>query len=119
MSIRNNPVVREIDQQQRADFRRTVGVAGAIVLMLLFSTWQHLRVVKSGYEVSQLTVQRDAVAKANRLLRLEFERLSAPRAIEERAIRELHMVAPLDQDVLFIDRVQTTKPTRAVVADAR
>src|SRR5579862_310765 len=86
--IRNNPVVREIDQQQRAEFRRTVGVAAAIVLMLLFSTWQHLRVVKSGYQVSGLRAERDAAMRDYRLLRLELERATAPRTIEERATRE-------------------------------
>ena len=117
--IRNNPVVREIDQQQRADFRRTVGIAAAIVLMLLFSTWQRLRVLDGGYEVSKLQVQRDEAARTNRLLRLELEQLSAPRVIQERAERELHMVQPAGSDVLFIARVKTAKPTKTIVADAR
>ena len=117
--IRNNPVVREIDRQQRSDFYRTVAIAAAVVLALLFSTWQHWRVLKSGYEVSKLVSQRDAAAQTNRLLRLAVERLSAPRIVEERAARELHMVAPAPADVIYIDRVRSSKPARAVVADAR
>lgn len=113
--IRNNPVVREIDQQQRADFRRTVGIVALIVLMVLFSTWQRLRVVESGYEVAQLKSARAAAIKENRLLRLEFERQSAPNVIEDRAIKELHMTRPSGSDVLYIDRVRATKPTKAVV----
>jgi cell division protein FtsL len=117
--IRNNPVVREIDQQQRADFRRTVGIVGLIVLMLLFSTWQRLRVVKGGYEVAQLQSARTAALKENRRLRLEFERASAPAVIDERAKRELHMIVPSGPDVIFIDRVRATKPTKSAVVVAR
>jgi cell division protein FtsL len=117
--IRNNPVVREIDQQQRADFRRTVGIVGLVVLMLLFSTWQRLRVVKGGYEVAQLQSERVAALKENRLLRLEFERASAPSVIDERAKKELHMVVPTGSDVIFIDRVRATKPAKSAVVVAR
>jgi hypothetical protein len=117
--IRNNPVVREIDQQQRAEFRRTLGIVGLIVLMLLFSTWQRLRVVKSGYEVSLLQSERAAAIKENRLLRLEFERASAPSVIQDRAMRELHMVIPSGSDVLDIDRVRASKPVKSAVVDAR
>ena len=42
--IRNNPVVREIDFEQKREFRRTLILAGLIVAMLLFSAWQHLKV---------------------------------------------------------------------------
>ena len=117
--IRNNPVVREIDQQQRAEFRRTMGIAGLIVLMLLFSTWQRLRVVKGGYEVSQLNSARAEALKENRLLRLAFEQASAPSVIEERARRELHMVLPSAADVYFVNRVRATKPSKSAVVDAR
>ena len=115
--VRNNPIVREVDRQQRTDFYRTAGLAGLIVLMLLFATWQHLRVVKSGYQVAELKAQREAAAAANRLLRLDVERLSAPRVIEERAIRELHMIVPASSDLVFIDRVKTGKPSKSVVAE--
>jgi hypothetical protein len=117
--IRNNPVVREIDQQQRADFRRTLGIVGLIVLMLLFSTWQRLRVVKSGYEVSLLQSERVAELKRYRLLRLEFERASAPGVVDDRARRELHMVVPTGADILYIDRVRSTKPLKSAVVVAR
>jgi len=113
--IRNNPVVRQIDQQQRADFRRTMGIVGLAVLMHLFSAWQRVRVVKSGYEVSLLQSERTQALKENRLRRLEFERASAPSVIDERARRELHMVVPAGSDVIFIARVRSTKPTKSAV----
>ena len=34
--IRNNPIVREIDWQQKQEFLRTVCVGGLIVMMVIF-----------------------------------------------------------------------------------
>ena len=52
--IRNNPVVREIDFEQKRQFRRTLLLAGLIVAMLLFSAWQHLRIITSGYRLEEM-----------------------------------------------------------------
>ena len=49
--IQNNPVVREIDLQQKCEFNRMVWSATVIVGMLLFSAWQHLEIVNNGYQV--------------------------------------------------------------------
>ena len=38
--IRNNPVIREIDLEQKREFLRTAGLAALVVAMLLFSAWQ-------------------------------------------------------------------------------
>ena len=52
--IRNNPVVREVDVQQKREFLRTIWLAAVIVAMLLFSAWQHFEIVHTGYEVEKL-----------------------------------------------------------------
>ena len=117
--IRNNPVVREIDFEQKREFRRTLVLAGLIVAMLLFSAWQHLKVVNSGYRMEVLRTRLAEEEAANRKLRLEREVWRRPQLLEERATRTLHMVAPTEKDTLVIERVQGATASRKIVASAR
>lgn len=114
--IRNNPVVREVDLQQKREFQRTVGLAALIVGMLLFSAWQHFEVLRGGYAVEKLHQMELEEQTANRRLRLQLDQLRAPSLIEQRARQELHMVTPSPQDMLVIERVTPVTPGKAIVA---
>jgi cell division protein FtsL len=114
--IRNNPVVREVDVEQKREFRRTVGLAALIVALLLFSAVQHLQIVNAGYRIQTLEQQRAAEESTNRQLRLEVETLRTPQRIERIAIDQLHMVAPSAKDTLIIERAKPVSPDKAVVA---
>ena len=61
--IRNNPVVREIDLQQKREFRRMLVLAALVVGMLLFSAWQHYEVVRGGYRIEELRARQAAEAR--------------------------------------------------------
>ena len=117
--IRNNPVVREIDERQRQDMRRTIGLSVLIVAMLLFSAWQSFRMVNTGIHIEKLRVQLQAEEALGRQLRLELETLRAPHLIEDRARRELQLIAPTPADTLIIERVPAAAAPRAIVASAR
>ena len=117
--IRNNPVVRGVDPQQRREFRRTATLAAMILAMLLFSVWQHFEVVRSGYELERLRRDKAAEASANRKLRLELEMLRAPQRIEERAVEELHLVAPPAADTIVIERVPQSTSGKTIIALSR
>jgi hypothetical protein len=117
--IRNNPIVREIDWQQKRDFARTVCLTGFIVAMLLFWACQHFELVTSGYTVSRLRQEEASERALNRQLRFELEKLRAPQTIEGRATKELNMVAPGSSHTLIIQVETPTKAGKAVVAAAR
>jgi len=117
--IRNNPVVREIDLQQKREFLRTLVLACLIVSMLLFSAWQHSEIVLSGYRLEELRARVAEEESRNRQLKLELEVWKRPQAIEERAISTLHMVRPTEKDTIVIERVQSATPSKSVVAKAR
>ncbi len=117
--IRNNPVVREIDAQQKRDFLRTIGVALMIVATGLFAAWQHYNVVQKRYEIQRIEQTRAAEEALNRKLRLEVETLRSPQRIERMALRDLHMVAPASKDTLVIERARGDAPERAMMAHAR
>ena len=117
--IRNNPVVREIDAQQKRDFLRNIGVALLIVSMGLFAAWQHYNIVQKRYEIQRIDQVRAAEEAINRKLRLDVEMLRSPQLIERLAVRELGMVAPGSKDTLVIERAEARTDEGAMIALAR
>ena len=118
--IRNNPVVREVDTEQKREFLQLLAVAAAIVVMLLIALWPRFSNQENGYQLEDL---RQELARERALQRkyvLELETLLRPELIERRAIGELGMIAPSERDTLVLGRVPSSpRPTSAIVAAAR
>jgi cell division protein FtsL len=115
--VRNNPIVREIDEQRQRELWQSFVVGAALVLVLLFSAWQHFELLRHGYRLDEMQRDRAAEQDINRHLRLEIETLQAPRRIEKLAIGRLKMVAPTAEDAIVLERVmQAPPPAKSVVA---
>ena len=115
--VRNNPIVREVDEARQRELWQSVGVAGFLVLVLLFSAWQHFELLRHGYRLEQMQKERAQEAEINRHLRLEIETLRSPERIERLATDRLHMVAPGPGESAVIERVVAAPPPpRSVVA---
>ncbi len=46
--VRNNPIVREVDEARQRELWKSVGVAAFLVLVLLISAWQHFELLRHG-----------------------------------------------------------------------
>ena len=115
--VRNNPIVREIDRDRQRELWRSVAVGVFLVVVLLFSAWQHFELLQHGYRLEQLQKQRAEEDEINRHLRLEIEVLKSPARIERMATGQLHMVPPGPDDAAVIERVVPVQPPpRSVVA---
>ena len=115
--VRNNPIVREVDEARQRELWKTVGVAGFLVLVLLFSAWQHFELLRRGYQVEELQRERAAEEETGRQLRLEIETLRSPARIEALATDQLHLVAPARGEATVIERVHAADPpAKSVVA---
>ena len=115
--VRNNPIVREVDEARQRDLWRSAGIAGFLVLVLLFSAWQHFELLRHGYRVDQMERERSAEEEITRRLRLEIETLKSPRRIEKLATERLHLVAPSRDEAIIIERVRPAEPpAKSVVA---
>jgi cell division protein FtsL len=115
--IRNNPIVREVDQARQRQLWRSVGIGLFLVVVLLFSAWQHFELLRHGYQIERMQQERAAEEEINRHLRLEIETLRAPKRIEKLAIEQLHLVAPARGQAIVIERVTpATPPEKSVVA---
>jgi cell division protein FtsL len=115
--VRNNPIVREIDEERQRLLWRTAGIGAVLVLVLLFSAWQTFELVRHGYEIQRLERERASEEEVNRHLRLEIESLRSPKRIEEMAIRDLKLVAPERDQAIVIERVTpSAPPEKSIVA---
>ena len=115
--VRNNPIVREIDRDRQSEMWRSVALGVFLVSVLLFSAWQHFELLRHGYRLEQMQLDRATEAEINRHLTLEIDTLRSPARIEKLATERLHMVTPGPGDSSVIERVlPTAPPPRSVVA---
>jgi len=118
--IRNNPVVREVDVEQKREFIRMLAWAAVMFVMLMIALLPKVTTVSTSYRVEDL---RDGLASEEayyRKYRLELEQLLRPQLLEHRAKVELGMVDPTEKDTLVIERVPASPPaSRAIVAANR
>lgn len=115
--VRNNPIVREVDEQRQHEMRQSVFVGGILVLVVMFSAWQHFELLRHGYRLEQMQRERAAEEEITRHLRLEIETLRSPQRIEKLAIERLGMVLPTVEDAVVLERVSPTKaPVKSLVA---
>ncbi len=115
--IRNNPIVREVDETRQRELWKSAAIAAFLVLVLLFSAWQHYELLRHGYEVEQMQRERAAEEETGRHLRLEIETLRSPKRIEALATEQLHLVAPTHDEAIVIERVvPADPPAKSIVA---
>ncbi len=115
--VRNNPIVREVDQDRHRDMLRATAAGVLLVAVLLFWAFQHFERLRYGYRFEQMQRERAAENEINRHLRLELDTLRSPIRIERLALDRLHMVAPGPNEASVIERVlPAAPPPNSVVA---
>ena len=90
--VRNNPIVREVDDAKQRDLWKTVAVAGLFVVILLFWAWPRFELLRRGYRLEEMQSQRQSEEETTRQLRLQIETLTSPKRIEALATEKLHLV---------------------------
>jgi cell division protein FtsL len=115
--VRNNTIVREVDEARQRDLWKSVAMAGLLVAVLLFSAWQHFELLQHGYRIEEMQRERSAEEELSRPLRLEIETLRSPKRIEALATGRLHLVAPSRDEAIVIERVvPADAPAKSIVA---
>ena len=114
--IRNNPIVREVDLARQRELWRSVGVGVFLVVVLLFSAWQHFELLRHGYQIEQMQRERAQQLEVNRHLRLEIETLRSPKRIERIATEQLNLVEPTHEDAVVVERLVPAEPNSELMA---
>lgn len=79
--VRNNPIVRQVDEARQRELWKSVAVAAVFVIMLLFWAGQHFELLRHGYRLEELQKQIAAEEELTRHLRLDVETLRSPKRI--------------------------------------
>jgi len=118
--VRNNPIVREVDQAREREQWKWFAVAACVVSALLFLAWQHWAIQQHGYDFEELQKELSREQHEGQLLLLKMEKLRTPQRIEDLARTKLGMI-PLELgDWLVIERAkETDPPASSVVAERR
>ena len=115
--VRNNPIVREVDEVRQRELWKSVGYTSLLVVLALFFAWPHFEMTLNGYRIEQLQKQKEAEEEMTRQLRLEIETLRSPRRIEMLATTRLHLVAPKADEAIVLERVVPAElPASSIVA---
>ena len=115
--VRNNPIVREVDDARQRELWKSAGVAGFVVIVLLFSAWQHFELLRHGFQIEELNREGAAEEETGHQLRLEIDTLRSPGRIETLATERLHLVAPSAAEAIVLERVQPADPpAKSVIA---
>jgi cell division protein FtsL len=83
----------------------SVSIVGLCLLFLagaLFYVWQHVYVVRQGYELERLRGTQAKLVQENKMLRLEAGQLRSLRRVEEIARVRLGMVTPKPGQVVLL-----------------
>jgi cell division protein FtsL len=106
-----------VDQARLREMLRSTVIGVFVVVIVLYSAWQHFELVRYGYRIEQMQQQRAAEEKVNRHLKLNIQTLSRPDRIEQLASRRLKLVQPAADDTFILERVVPAEPpARSVVA---
>lgn len=117
--VRNNPIVREVDEARQRELWKSVSIAAFLVVVLLVSAWQHFELLRHGYQIEEMERQRAAEAETGRRLRLEIETLQAPNRIEKLATEKLHLVNPSRDEAIVVERVTPAEPPASTIVARR
>ena len=117
--VRNNPIVREVDERRQRELWNSVFVGMFLVLVALFSAWQHFELLRHGYRLEQMQQQRADEEEVGRHLRLEIETLRAPKRIEQLALQRLHLVAPGPGEAIVMERAVAPEPPAKTIVASR
>jgi cell division protein FtsL len=116
--VRNNPIVREIDEARQRQMRRTLAIGGLLVSVMLFSAWQNAALVQHGYKLQRLQQEIEAEKVINRRLSLEIAALRSPQRIEDLA-KQMNLIPPTQAEAIVIERVTPPPPPDKSVVAAR
>jgi cell division protein FtsL len=117
--VRNNPIVREVDERRQREIWQSIGIGCVLVLVLLFTAWQQFELLRHGYRLDEMQRERAVEDEIRRHLRLEIETLRAPQRIEKLATERLGMIAPGPSEAIVLERVVPSEASTAGLVVAR
>ena len=115
--VRNNPIVREVDEARQRQLWRSTAIGAVLVLVLLFSVWQRVELLRHGYEMEQHAAGPGRGGRGEPAPPARDRDAAIAAADRGLATKKLHLVAPGRDQAIVIERVTApTPPAKSIVA---
>ncbi len=114
--IDNSRLVRSADPRERREQARLVAVSLVLAFAVLATAYQRFSLIRAGYKMEALKIEREQLQEANRTLRLEEAALRDPQRVDALA-RNLGLGLPAAGQVVHLQD-GATEPEQAVMARA-
>ncbi len=92
-----------VDRIRGFDLLHSILLGGLVLVGVLFYVWQHIQVVRLGYQIEHLQGERIALIRQQKELRFEVARLKSLRRVEEIARRQLGFTSPGPGQVILVE----------------
>jgi cell division protein FtsL len=92
---------------KRRDFKGTAWGFVFLGILLFLYVWQHMHVVKLGYEVETLRKQRQDLMNEHYYLKYRLNEVKSLSRVERVAREELGMITPRTGQVVILDDTET------------
>ena len=92
-----------VDQIRKFDLLPSLLLGSLVLVGVLFYVWQHIQVVRLGYQVEYLAGEHAGLIRQQKELRFEVARLRSLRRVEEIARRQLGLASPKPGQVIVIE----------------
>lgn len=92
-----------IDQIRRFDLLPSLLLGSLVLVGVLFYVWQHIQVVRLGYQVEYLSGERASLIRQQKELRFEVAKLRSLRRVEEIARQQLGLTSPRPGQVIALE----------------
>ena len=92
-----------VDQIRRFDLLPSILLGGLVLVGVLFYVWQHIQVVRLGYQIEHLQGERIALLRQDKGLRFEVARLKSLRRVEDIARHQLGFTSPRPGQVILAE----------------
>ncbi|MFN8058837.1 MAG: cell division protein FtsL [Vicinamibacterales bacterium] len=114
--VKNNPIVREVDRERQREFGWALVVGLGVLGVVLLLAYQQFWLSSVQAENAQMRVQIEREDGLRRRLKLEAATLANPERVQRRATEQLHMIEPPPQQVIVLERTETSPLPKTVVA---
>jgi len=95
---------------KRRDFKGTLWGVMALSFLLFFYVWQHMQVVKLGYEVQGLKMEKQQLTNQYYYLKYQMYDVNSLPRVEKVAREQLGMVTPRTDQIVILDDSSTFTP---------
>lgn len=111
--VQSTPVPRKREKGKGREFWGILFTIAIILSGALLYVWQHIQVIRKGYEVERLNAELASLMQEEKELSIKIAQLKSLPRIEEIARKRLRMMEPAPSQIVLVTPVAQSQPGKA------